>query len=182
MVLQLDIQRWLNQPLHAAVSPSKFHRNQSPGNLGKTYTANRHLRSEETPGVAYEKPLNPFTSHKRMPGTKHVARQLCKTSDRPRLTNHIDLHTPATPPTANKQKLQNSIFDVIHQNQPISCWSFFLSHCVPRPYKLWYRSETTNRVMDMPRTMLGPASHSTHFQSSLSKHTHTQKAWLSQAI
>jgi hypothetical protein len=27
--------------------------------------------------------------------------------------------------------------------------------------------------MDMPRTMLGPASRSTHFQSSLSKHTHT---------
>lgn len=28
--------------------------------------------------------------------------------------------------------------------------------------------------MDMPRTMLGPASRSTHFQSSLSKHTHTK--------
>jgi hypothetical protein len=27
--------------------------------------------------------------------------------------------TRATPPTAYKQKLQNSIFDVEHQNQPI---------------------------------------------------------------
>jgi hypothetical protein len=104
MVLQLNIQRWLNQPLHAVVSPSKFHRNQSPGNVGKMYTANRHLRSEETHGVAYEKPviLNPFTSNKRMPGTKHVARQLCKTSGRSRLTHHIDLHTPLRQPQINK--------------------------------------------------------------------------------
>lgn len=46
---------------------------------------------------------------------------------------------------------------------------------LPSPtYKLRYRSETTNRIMDMPRMMLGPASRSTHCQSSLSTHTHTK--------
>jgi hypothetical protein len=63
VLVWLDIQRWLNQPLHSSV---RFHQNQSPGNLGNTYAANRHLRFGEIQGVTYEKPviLNPFTSNK----------------------------------------------------------------------------------------------------------------------
>ena len=82
----------------------------------------RRNSSTRAHGVTYKKPviLNTFTSSNYVcqaqstPPDSFAKRQADKTQVDASLRS-----THATPTTAYKQKLQNSIFDVMHQNQPI---------------------------------------------------------------